>query len=602
VSLNRPVAVKMILAGTYASAVQVARFRAEAEAAAALDHPHLLPIYEVGEHAGHQYFSMKLVGGGTLADRLHATPKPPLRELVGLLATVCRAVHFAHQRGVLHRDLKPGNILLDADGTPFVADFGLAKRTDSDDGSTRTGAAVGTPAYMPPEQARGDKGISTAADVYALGAILYEVLTGRPPFKGDTVYDTLKQVIEAEPADPRAVDPKADRDLSAIALKCLEKEPAKRYGTAAELADDLERWAAGEPTKARPPSLLGLGWRWVRRNALAAVLLPLLGVAWGLSLGLCLTALNPAALADPQDGLYLVPPNVPWYSPLRWLDEGRRSVSFRYVVAGSALVFTLFVGPLARRVARPRDGKAALGVAAGVGLLAMQAAALLVVPFAATEGRRSENRLHQLTTLEDLTQFATFDPPTAARLMREDLGRLRPYLRPYPGGNTAVGTEPFTEADRNWVVEAVRVWNKADNTNRTHQAAVGMSVSTLFGLVFFLGLSGFSMWAATLAARTGGWYRWTQIYCAFYGGGMIFTVPTAVFVLALVLVSSETDAKPFREMTPMYFTLCGLAAAIMAFAHRSAHRGWRWWVNDLVVLAWLAASAGVIALVGYLTL
>jgi eukaryotic-like serine/threonine-protein kinase len=162
VSLNRDVAVKMILAGTYATATEVGRFRAEAEAAANLDHPHILPVYEVGEHAGHQYFSMKLVGGGSLADRLKADPKPPVRELVGLLVKVCRAVHFAHQRGVLHRDLKPGNILLDADGTPFVADFGLAKKVDADSGATRPGAVVGTPAYMPPEQARGDKGVSTS--------------------------------------------------------------------------------------------------------------------------------------------------------------------------------------------------------------------------------------------------------------------------------------------------------------------------------------------------------------------------------------------------------------------------------------------------------
>jgi hypothetical protein len=266
VSLNRPVAVKMILAGTYATATEVGRFRAEAEAAANLDHPHILPVYEVGEHAGHQYFSMKLVAGGSLADRLKADPRPPMRELVELLVKVCRAVHFAHQRGVLHRDLKPGNILLDADGTPFVADFGLAKKVDADSGATRPGAAVGTPAYMPPEQARGDKGVSTAADVYALGAILYEMLTGRPPFKGETVLDTLRLVIETDPVPPRSLAPAASRDLETVCLKCLAKGPAGRYPSADAVADDLDRWLAGEPVTARPLTAWQRFERWAKRN------------------------------------------------------------------------------------------------------------------------------------------------------------------------------------------------------------------------------------------------------------------------------------------------------------------------------------------------
>jgi WD40 repeat protein len=284
VSLNREVALKMILSGALASAADVQRFRLEAEAAANLDHPHVLPIYEVGEHQGQPYFSMKLIGGGSLADAIQRNPPVAVAGLVRVLAQVARAVDFAHRRGVLHRDLKPANVLLDSDLVPYVTDFGLAKQAGaSDSGLTRTGAVVGTPSYMPPEQARGDKGVTTAADVYALGAILYEVLTGRPPFRGPTVMDTLLQVTTQEPADPRSVRATADRDLALVALKCLEKDPAKRYESAAALADDLERWARGEAVRVRPIGRAERFARWVRRK-------PSLAAAYGLALLLSVTA------------------------------------------------------------------------------------------------------------------------------------------------------------------------------------------------------------------------------------------------------------------------------------------------------------------------
>jgi WD40 repeat protein/serine/threonine protein kinase len=272
VSLNRVVAVKMILAGQLASAGDVQRFKQEAEAAAGLDHPNIVPIYEVGEHEGQHYFSMKLIEGGSLAaDRRSARADP--RSAANLVATVARAVHHAHQRGILHRDLKPGNVLIDADAQPHVTDFGLAKRVEGDSRITQSGAIVGTPSYMAPEQARSEKVLTTGVDVYSLGAILYELLTGCPPFRAETPLETIRNLLEREPASPRSIRANIDRDLETICLKCLHKQPEGRYESAAALADDLQRWLRREPIQARPSGVRERVVKWARRRpALAALL------------------------------------------------------------------------------------------------------------------------------------------------------------------------------------------------------------------------------------------------------------------------------------------------------------------------------------------
>jgi predicted Ser/Thr protein kinase len=269
VQAGRLVALKMILAGDHAGAADRARFRAEAQAVARLQHPHIVQVYEVGEHDGRPFFSMEFCDGGSLEKRLGGAPLPAA-EAAALVETLAGAVAAAHAHRIIHRDLKPANILLAA-GTPKITDFGLARKLD-EAGQTVSGAIVGTPSYMAPEQAAGGKDVGPAADVYALGAILYECLTGRPPFRAATPLDTVLQVLHGEPVPPRQLTPGVSRDLETICLKCLHKQPDRRYATARELADDLARFRAGEPIRARPVGPAERIVKWVRRRPAAAAL------------------------------------------------------------------------------------------------------------------------------------------------------------------------------------------------------------------------------------------------------------------------------------------------------------------------------------------
>ncbi len=271
-SLNRPVALKMIKAARFASADDLRRFHNEAEAVARLDHPNIVPIFEVGAFEDQHYFSMKLIGGESLDKRLKDYIIDP-RRAAALMSVTGAAIHHAHQRGILHRDLKPANILIDADGSPHVTDFGLAKRVDGDSELTRSGAILGTPAYMAPEQASGKRGaVTTATDVYGLGAVLYAMLTGGAPFGGDSVIDTLQQVRERTPESPTKRNWRVPRDLDVICLKCLEKDPRRRYSSADVLAEDLKRWLAGEPIAARAAGRAERTRLWIRRHPTAAAL------------------------------------------------------------------------------------------------------------------------------------------------------------------------------------------------------------------------------------------------------------------------------------------------------------------------------------------
>jgi serine/threonine protein kinase/Tfp pilus assembly protein PilF len=271
-SLNRTVALKVIGLGQWASKAHLKRFRREAEAAASLEHPGIVPIHEVGERDGSCYFSMKFIEGGQLDEIVRREPMP-IRQAAELIAKVARTVHYAHEHGILHRDIKPGNILLDAEGEPHLTDFGLARLLETESTVTRTLEVLGTPSYMAPEQALGENAaVSSATDVYGLGAVLYQLLTGHPPFAGGTTYETIKLLLDTEPRQPRLWNPKIDRDLSTICLKCLEKDPQRRYPTALALAEDLERWLKHEPIQARHTGIFARGKKWVRRNPTSALL------------------------------------------------------------------------------------------------------------------------------------------------------------------------------------------------------------------------------------------------------------------------------------------------------------------------------------------
>jgi eukaryotic-like serine/threonine-protein kinase len=303
-SLNRTVALKVISLGQWASKAHLKRFRREAEAAASLDHPSIVPIYEVGERDGSCYFSMKFVEGGQLDEVIKRQPMS-IRHAAELIAKVARTVHYAHEHGILHRDIKPGNILLDEKREPHLTDFGLARLIESESSVTQTLDVLGTPSYMAPEQAAGNNTkLTSATDVYGLGAVFYQLLTGHPPFAGGTTYETIKLVLETEPRAPRLLNRKIDRDLSTICLKCLEKDPARRYDFALELAEDLERWLKHEPIRARHTGVFTRGKKWLRRNPTTALLFAL-SLAFAATVGVMIWKSRPEP--PPATGVAVLP-------------------------------------------------------------------------------------------------------------------------------------------------------------------------------------------------------------------------------------------------------------------------------------------------------
>jgi serine/threonine protein kinase len=423
VKLNRLVALKMILAGPHADEPELVRFRAEAEAVARLQHPHIVQIFEVSEQDGRPFFSLEYVAGGSLADKLVGTPWPAQRA-AELVETLARAVHAAHQQGIVHRDLKPANVLLTPDGQPKITDFGLAKRLDADKGQTQSGAIVGTPSYMAPEQAGGKaREVGPAADVYALGAMLYELLTGRPPFVAPTPLDTLLLVLSDDPIPVRQRNCQVSRNLETICLRCLRKEPAQRYASAAALAEDLHLYLQGEPIQSHPEGDFRRGVRWAKRNPNAVAML--LG---GLAMGSWM-------MANALDTSSLVLES--FLGGLLWM-------------AVSAAIFSLF-GML---FIRPWKWTSLLNLGLGLGILG---AALSVLPFTIPKpvGRRgdpSEKALLELFYYEMVVALATF--PICLAFFAVILGTFSRFFSRFCRGDFGV-----TWVSGFFVVMLLLLWN-----------------------------------------------------------------------------------------------------------------------------------------------
>ena len=424
VRLNRNVALKMILSGQFASENDVRRFQLEAEAAANLDHSGIVPIYEVGKHQGHHYFSMKLLEGGSLAESMSELRRD-VREAVALLSKVARAVHHAHQRGILHRDLKPANILLDSEANPLVSDLGLAKDASRDSDLTHSGAIVGTPGYMSPEQAAAKKEITTAADIYSIGAILYEMLTGRPPHVGESPMDTLLKVIDENVVAPREVDPNLDRTLELICLHCLERNPEARYSSAAALADDLDHWLEGEPVSVRPPSFgeaIGTAVRMNLRSAIGAVLIG--GIIGGLfSFSMMINFLqNGLPYFDRTFSRF---PSEPKPTLLLMLHDFAVSTSWPMVVLLTFVSYLglLFVGMLNVWIVRPKPGSStfAMGIVSG---LVMSMAVYVTIGFILLIGFAHNNTSTDIFQLADVA----FGTPAQQKEAREELMYRHPDI------------------------------------------------------------------------------------------------------------------------------------------------------------------------------
>ncbi|QDT69923.1 Serine/threonine-protein kinase PrkC [Planctomycetes bacterium MalM25] len=428
-SLNRLVALKMILSGQFASESDVKRFYLEAEAAAKLDHPGIVPIYEVGSHDGHHFFSMKLIEGGSLAGKLAELGDRP-NDLAGVVAAIAGSIHHAHQRGVLHRDLKPANILLDNEGHPLVSDLGLAKQIALDSDLTNTGTAVGTPAYMPPEQAAGGKEITTAADIYSIGAILYEGLTGRPPHQAETPVKTLLSALKGEVVAPREHNRRVDRTLERVCLKCLECDPSQRYASAAALADDLERWRRGEPVSVRSPSVGLAVTQVLQANLRSAVGAALTGIVAGIAFAWCMSKIHTQGdiRENPPLSIYeSLPSPVPAGRSFVFMNEGLSADEVRLVSVLLIPVIIMLTGLLVAVTTRAKPGSEAFSFGLVASLFMAFCFFAFNLGFEAVADSHNDAR-DAITVLAD----AAFGEPERAEEARQALTREYPGVETLP--------------------------------------------------------------------------------------------------------------------------------------------------------------------------
>jgi hypothetical protein len=574
-SSDRVVAVKMILPGQAGGAGAVQRLRAETQAVIALDHPHIVPVYDVGEYEGRPFFTMRLMEGGSLAERLPRLKDDP-RAAVALLATVARAVHHAHQRGLIHRDLKPGNILLDAEGRPYVSDFGLVKRTDGDPSMTESGAIVGTPGYMAPEQASGRRdAVTTLVDVYGLGGILYEMMTGRPAFGGETPVETVLQLMERDPVPPQTLNPKADLDLATVCLKCLAKNPAERYPSAEALAEELERWLDGEPVRARPPSLLSLARSLVRRHARAAAWVCVVGLAAGLISGLHTYFTD---IEDPlgwSAGAYAKLPSAPppWLAALPRTPVWVRSVLGLAMLASLAtmgLLAVLGVGP------RQASGDVIVGLAAGTiaGVTALNCG----VGWALIYGTSIANVL-ETPESRSLVEIGLKASPEGSAAP----GQVLPGER---GRSSVKGLPPGWQLEKYPELRGLSPEAQAELLHRKLRAEliVGVQLGIWFSL---LAVGSFIFLATAEAVVAGSQVRrhgrgWAMLAAYADRAGPCVAACYAALVLAVNLLTARDTFRPWTWGT------------VLALAVAASFR-WPWLVRVCLHVAWLTAAIAIIS-------
>ncbi len=551
--LGRTVAIKTILNGQFASPESKARFFAEASAAARLDHSGIVPVYEIGEVQGQPFFSMKYVSGGSLADHLPHY-RANIRAGVELMSKVCRAVHHAHERGVLHRDLKPANILIDENGSPLVADLGLAKAVDSESKITRSGAVMGTPGYMSPEQAAGGTDVTTAADVYALGAMLFELLTGQTPHQGRTVIETLMSVMNQDSPAARSVNPEADRQLELVCQKCLSHKVEDRYLSAKFLADDLENWLAGEPLSVSGPSMASVGVNWLKKNARAALGAAGVGIALGLMIGV-MFALSSIEV-ERMETVYLEFPNerpvaLSLYSWVNSVPRAWRTVSqfpLFALIAATGMVTYLVVRP------KTRDVAIASGVLAGLFAAAMTFVTSLgwqpLTSVSVNEGARD---------IEMLSRAAWAETESQRELARNAFHRRYPSLK------------DVHPSERSQLLASKILFDQI----------MGIPVGLWIGLLLSVVVIGLPAMLGTilfgrLVDEVG--MRWNAF------GRYFECMPLLSVCIMLLLLYMFPPLAILPSVWARILLLSAMLATIWAAA-----RGFRWYLRILLHLCWLAA-------------
>ncbi len=557
-SLNRVVALKMILSGRFASESDVRRFRHEAESAAKLDHVGIVPIYEVGEHEGHHYFSMKLVEGGTLVEMLPSLRGKP-QEAAALIIKVARAVHHAHQRGVLHRDLKPANILLDQQGHPLVSDLGLAKNIQADSDITRTGAIVGTPAYMAPEQASPKKEITTAADIYSLGAILYEALAGRPPHQSSSPIEMLRQLREEKVTPLRALDRSIPRTLELICQHCLEREPNQRYSSAAALSDDLQHWLDGEPVSVRPPSFGSAVGAAIRANLKSAMGSALIGVIVGVILSLIFI------MSFCRGGLPRLSESSFWFPsephPAAVQQFHRLSLAlpdwFELAAMMFAIVALIYVGMLNVWLVRPNRGSASFAMGMVCGLV------MNTVVF---------------TLFFGLLSGVIFS-----------LNKIHPDV--FQLGNAALGTPEQQQAAREWISQQHPDVDELPPARRSllftqkiyDDGVVGMPLGILAGVLISSVLTMVpSVIGTVFGSRVISEEQPRHALLLYSEMMFTLTLATVFIYLAMVWLIGGIDWIEFHwQQLPCIFAICVAAWA--------AFQRWNWRLRLLLSIFWLTA-------------